>query len=445
MGNINDWITADKISGSAGETTVTLTCDANNTASSRSYTLNVELNGSGEIAHCTINQERAFASTYWIVQYVYISTLKTVLEIREDSIDGTLRYRGTVDINKNVSWECDGVTTSSDTSVLKNLMEEMYASWSASAHGDNLSAAVIYRYTESSTDINSYMQEVIKYPMLYPQAVSSAYGSGSYRLLNIGNISDTNTAKQFVYVLNMDYSSATSVYNLGLNYNSFCTIENTNHQPSTNKYSLLSYLPFIRLNYLSLNKANLFGTGGLDATISGKKVSFFVYNMYALSTDLRSGNTKSFNHYEYNDTNSYITGHTNTFNADTNKSSIQQITNYAYDSNNNVILNIKPFTTSVYTTIKTLAIDMQGYEQVFNSNQVFVPTDLSVSRTNKSTASVTIKVYNDVDDRTYEQSAGINTPAHPMFSLRHGEITATVNTSTNTVTSMTLRYVSDNE
>lgn len=445
MGNINDWITADKISGSAGETTVTLTCDANNTASSRSYTLNVELNGSGEIAHCTINQERAFASTYWIVQYVYISTLKTVLEIREDSIDGTLRYRGTVDINKNVSWECDGVTTSSDTSVLKNLMEEMYASWSASAHGDNLSAAVIYRYTESSTDINSYMQEVIKYPMLYPQAVSSAYGSGSYRLLNIGNISDTNTAKQFVYVLNMDYSSATSVYNLGLNYNSFCTIENTNHQPSTNKYSLLSYLPFIRLNYLSLNKANLFGTGGLDATISGKKVSFFVYNMYALSTDLRSGNTKSFNHYEYNDTNSYITGHTNTFNADTNKSSIQQITNYAYDSNNNVILNIKPFTTSIYTTIKTLAIDMQGYEQVFNSNQVFVPTDLSVSRTNKSTASVTIKVYNDVDDRTYEQSAGINTPAHPMFSLRHGEITATVNTSTNTVTSMTLRYVSDNE
>lgn len=445
MGNINDWITADKISGSAGETTVTLTCDANNTASSRSYTLNVELNGSGEIAHCTINQERAFASTYWIVQYVYISTLKTVLEIREDSIDGTLRYRGTVDINKNVSWECDGVTTSSDTSVLKNLMEEMYASWSASAHGDNLSAAVIYRYTESSTDINSYMQEVIKYPMLYPQAVSSAYGSGSYRLLNIGNISDTNTAKQFVYVLNMDYSSATSVYNLGLNYNSFCTIENTNHQPSTNKYSLLSYLPFIRLNYLSLNKANLFGTGGLDATISGKKVSFFVYNMYALSTDLRSGNTKSFNHYEYNDTNSYITGHTNTFNADTNKSSIQQITNYAYDSNNNVILNIKPFTTSIYTTIKTLAIDMQGYEQVFNSNQVFVPTDLSVSRTNKSTANVTIKVYNDVDDRTYEQSAGINTPAHPMFSLRHGEITATVNTSTNTVTSMTLRYVSDNE
>ena len=445
MGNINDWITADKISGSAGETTVTLTCDANNTASSRSYTLNVELNGSGEIAHCTINQERAFASTYWIVQYVYISTLKTVLEIREDSIDGTLRYRGTVDINKNVSWECDGVTTSSDTSVLKNLMEEMYASWSASAHGDNLSAAVIYRYTESSTDINSYMQEVIKYPMLYPQAVSSAYGSGSYRLLNIGNISDTNTAKQFVYVLNMDYSSATSVYNLGLNYNSFCTIENTNHQPSTNKYSLLSYLPFIRLNYLSLNKANLFGTGGLDATISGKKVSFFVYNMYALSTDLRSGNTKIFNHYEYNDTNSYITGHTNTFNADTNKSSIQQITNYAYDSNNNVILNIKPFTTSVYTTIKTLAIDMQGYEQVFNSNQVFVPTDLSVSRTNKSTANVTIKVYNDVDDRTYEQSAGINTPAHPMFSLRHGEITATVNTSTNTVTSMTLRYVSDNE
>ena len=445
MGNINNWITADKISGSAGETTVTLTCDANNTASSRSYTLNVELNGSGEIAHCTINQERAFASTYWIVQYVYISTLKTVLEIREDSIDGTLRYRGTVDINKNVSWECDGVTTSSDTSVLKNLMEEMYASWSASAHGDNLSAAVIYRYTESSTDINSYMQEVIKYPMLYPQAVSSAYGSGSYRLLNIGNISDTNTAKQFVYVLNMDYSSATSVYNLGLNYNSFCTIENTNHQPSTNKYSLLSYLPFIRLNYLSLNKANLFGTGGLDATISGKKVSFFVYNMYALSTDLRSGNTKSFNHYEYNDTNSYITGHTNTFNADTNKSSIQQITNYAYDSNNNVILNIKPFTTSIYTTIKTLAIDMQGYEQVFNSNQVFVPTDLSVSRTNKSTASVTIKVYNDVDDRTYEQSAGINTPAHPMFSLRHGEITATVNTSTNTVTSMTLRYVSDNE
>ena len=54
-------------------------------------------------------------------------------------------------------------------------------------------------------------------------------------------------------------------------------------------------------------------------------------------------------------------------------------------------------------------------------------------------------VYNDVDDRTYEQSVGINTPEHPMFSLRHGEITATVNTSTNDVTSMTLRYVSDNE
>lgn len=440
MGNINNWITADKISGSAGETTVTLTCDANNTASSRSYTLDVELNGSGEIAHCTINQERAFASTYWIVQYVYISTLKTVLEIREDSIDGTLRYRGTVDINKNVSWECDGVTTSSDTSVLKNLMEEIYAAWSASDHGDNLSAAVIYRYTESNADVNSYMQEVIKYPILYPQEVSSAYGSGSYRLLNVGNISDIDTAKQFVYVLNMDYSSATSVYNLGLNYNSFCTIENTNSRPETNKYSLLSYLPFIRLNYISLNKANLFGTRGLDATISGKKVSFFPYNIYALSTDLRSGNTKSFNHYEYNDTNNYVTGHTNTFNADTNKSSIREITIYSSD-----VLHITPFTTSIYTTRKTLAVNIEGHEQVFNSNQVFVPTDLSVSKKDKSTASVTVKVYNDVDDRTYEQTVGINTPAHPMFSLRHGEITATVNTSTDNVTSMTLRYVSDNE
>lgn len=440
MGNINNWITADKISGSAGETTVTLTCDANNTASSRSYTLDVELNGSGEIAHCTINQERAFASTYWIVQYVYISTLKTVLEIREDSIDGTLRYRGTVDINKNVSWECDGVTTSSDTSVLKNLMEEIYAAWSASDHGDNLSAAVIYRYTESNADVNSYMQEIIKYPILYPQEVSSAYGSGSYRLLNVGNISDIDTAKQFVYVLNMDYSSATSVYNLGLNYNSFCTIENTNSRPETNKYSLLSYLPFIRLNYISLNKANLFGTRGLDATISGKKVSFFPYNIYALSTDLRSGNTKSFNHYEYNDTNNYVTGHTNTFNADTNKSSIREITIYSSD-----VLHITPFTTSIYTTRKTLAVNIEGHEQVFNSNQVFVPTDLSVSKKDKSTASVTVKVYNDVDDRTYEQTVGINTPAHPMFSLRHGEITATVNTSTDNVTSMTLRYVSDNE
>lgn len=440
MGNINNWITADKISGSAGETTVTLTCDANNTASSRSYTLDVELNGSGEIAHCTINQERAFASTYWIVQYVYISTLKTVLEIREDSIDGTLRYRGTVDINKNVSWECDGVTTSSDTSVLKNLMEEIYAAWSASDRGDNLGAAVIYRYTESNADVNSYMQEVIKYPILYPQAVSSAYGSGSYRLLNVGNISDIDTAKQFVYVLNMDYSSATSVYNLGLNYNSFCTIENTNSRPETNKYSLLSYLPFIRLNYISLNKANLFGTRGLDATISGKKVSFFPYNIYALSTDLRSGNTKSFNHYEYNDTNNYVTGHTNTFNADTNKSSIREITIYSSD-----VLHITPFTTSIYTTRKTLAVNIEGHEQVFNSNQVFVPTDLSVSKKDKSTASVTVKVYNDVDDRTYEQTVGINTPAHPMFSLRHGEITATVNTSTDNVTSMTLRYVSDNE
>lgn len=440
MGNINNWITADKISGSAGETTVTLTCDANNTASSRSYTLDVELNGSGEIAHCTINQERAFASTYWIVQYVYISTLKTVLEIREDSIDGTLRYRGTVDINKNVSWECDGVTTSSDTSVLKNLMEEIYAAWSASDRGDNLGAAVIYRYTESNADVNSYMQEVIKYPILYPQAVSSAYGSGSYRLLNVGNISDIDTAKQFVYVLNMDYSSATSVYNLGLNYNSFCTIENTNSRPETNKYSLLSYLPFIRLNYISLNKANLFGTKGLDATISGKKVSFFPYNIYALSTDLRSGNTKSFNHYEYNDTNNYVTGHTNTFNADTNKSSIREITIYSSD-----VLHITPFTTSIYTTRKTLAVNIEGHEQVFNSNQVFVPTDLSVSKKDKSTASVTVKVYNDVDDRTYEQTVGINTPAHPMFSLRHGEITATVNTSTDNVTSMTLRYVSDNE
>ena len=441
MGNINNWITADKISGSAGETTVTLTCDANNTASSRSYTLDVELNGSGEIAHCTINQERAFASTYWIVQYVYISTLKTVLEIREDSIDGTLRYRGTVDINKNVSWECDGVTTSSDTSVLRNLMEEIYAAWSASDHGDNLGAAVIYRYTESNADVNSYMQEVIKYPILYPQEVTSAYGSGSYRLLNVGNISDIDTAKQFVYVLNMDYSSATSVYNLGLNYNSFCTIENTNSRPKTNKYSLLSYLPFIRLNYISLNKANLFGTGGLDATISGKKVSFFPYNIYALSTDLRSGNTKSFNHYEYNDTLHYVTGHTDIYNENTNKLSIREIT--FYPSNNG--LDITPFTTSIYTTIKTLAVNIEGHEQVFNSNQVFVPTDLSVSKKNKSTASVTVKVYNDVDDRTYEQTVGINTPAHTMFSLRHGEITATVNTSTSTVTSMTLRYVSDNE
>ena len=441
MGNINNWITADKISGSAGETTVTLTCDANNTASSRSYTLDVELNGSGEIAHCTINQERAFASTYWIVQYVYISTLKTVLEIREDSIDGTLRYRGIVDINKNVSWECDGVTTSSDTSVLKNLMEEIYAAWSASDHGDNLGAAVIYRYTESNADVNSYMQEVIKYPILYPQEVTSAYGSGSYRLLNAGNISDIDTAKQFVYVLNMDYSSATSVYNLGLNYNSFCTIENTNSRPETNKYSLLSYLPFIRLNYISLNKANLFGTRGLDATISGKKVSFFPYNIYALSTDLRSGSTKSFNHYEYNDTLHYVTGHTDIYNENTNKLSIREIT--FYPSNNG--LDITPFTTSIYTTIKTLAVNIEGHEQVFNSNQVFVPTDLSVSKKNKSTASVTVKVYNDVDDRTYEQTVGINTPAHPMFSLRHGEITATVNTSTDTVTSMTLRYVSDNE
>ena len=441
MGNINNWITADKISGSAGETTVTLTCDANNTASSRSYTLDVELDGSGEIAHCTINQERAFASTYWIVQYVYISTLKTVLEIREDSIDGTLRYRGTVDINKNVSWECDGVTTSSDTSVLKNLMEEIYAAWSASDHGDNLSAAVIYRYTESNADVNSYMQEVIKYPILYPQEVTSAYGSGSYRLLNVGNISDIDTAKQFVYVLNMDYSSATSVYNLGLNYNSFCTIENTNSRPKTNKYSLLSYLPFIRLNYISLNKANLFGTRGLDATISGKKVSFYPYNIYALSTDLRSGSTKSFNHYEYNDTLHYVTGHTDIYNENTNKSIIREITIYPSDTG----LDITPFTTSIYTTIKTLAVNIEGHEQVFNSNQVFVPTDLSVSKKNKSTASVTIKVYNDVDDRTYEQTVGINTPAHPMFSLRHGEITATVNTSTDAVTSMTLRYVSDNE
>ena len=441
MGNINNWITADKISGSAGETTVTLTCDANNTASSRSYTLDVELNGSGEIAHCTINQERAFASTYWIVQYVYISTLETVLEIREDSINGTLRYRGTVDINKNVSWECDGVTTSSDTSVLKNLMEEIYAAWSASDHGDNLSAAVIYRYTESNADVNSYMQEVIKYPILYPQEVTSAYGSGSYRLLNVGNISDIDTAKQFVYVLNMDYSSATSVYNLGLNYNSFCTIENTNSRPKTNKYSLLSYLPFIRLNYISLNKANLFGTRGLDATISGKKVSFFPYNIYALSTDLRSGSTKSFNHYEYHDTLHYVTGHTDIYNENTNKSIIREITIYSSDS----VLDITPFTTSIYTTKKTLAVNIEGHEQVFNSNQVFVPTDLSVSKKNKSTASVTVKVYNDVDDRTYEQTVGINTPAHPMFSLRHGEITATVNTSTDTVTSMTLRYVSDNE
>lgn len=440
MGNINNWITADKISGSAGETTVTLTCDANNTASSRSYTLDVELNGSGEIAHCTINQERAFASTYWIVQYVYISTLKTVLEIREDSIDGTLRYRGTVDINKNVSWECDGVTTSSDISVLKNLMEEIYAAWSASDHGDNLGAAVIYRYTESNADVNSYMQEVIKYPILYPQEVTSAYGSGSYRLLNAGNISDIDTAKQFVYVLNMDYSSATSVYNLGLNYNSFCTIENTNSRPETDRYSLLSYLPFIRLNHISLNKANLFGTRGLDATISGKKVSFFPYNIYALSTDLRSGSTKSFNHYEYHDTLHYVTGYTDIYNEDTNKLSIREITFYPSSG-----LDITPFTTSIYTTIKTLAVNIEGHEQVFNSNQVFVPTDLSVSKKNKSTASVTIKVYNDVDDRTYEQTVGINTPAHPMFSLRHGEITATVNTSTSTVTSMTLRYVSDNE
>ena len=441
MGNINNWITADKISGSAGETTVTLTCDANNTASSRSYTLDVELDGSGEIAHCTINQEKAFASIYWIIQYVYISTLETVLEIRENSIDGTLRYRGTVDINKNVSWECDGVTTSSDTSVLKNLMEEIYAAWSASYNGDIFNAAVIYRYTESNTDVNSYMQEVIKYPILYPQEVPLNYSSGSYRLLNVGNISDIDTAKQFVYVLNMDYSSATSVYNLGLNYNSFCTIENTNIRPETNRYSLLSYLPFIRLNYISLNKANLFGTRGLEATISGKKVSFFPYNIYALSTDLRSGSTKSFNHYEYNDTLHYVTGHTDIYNENTNKLSIREIT--FYPSNND--LDITPFTTSIYTTIKTLAVNIEGHEQVFNSNQVFVPTDLSVNKKDKSTASVTVKVYNDVDDRTYEQTVGINTPAHPMFSLRHGEITATVNTSTNTVTSMTLRYVSDNE
>ena len=440
MGNINNWITADKISGSAGETTVTLTCDANNTASSRSYTLDVELDGSGEIAHCTINQERAFASIYWIIQYVYISTLETVLEIREDSIDGTLRYRGTVDINKNVSWECDGVTTSSDTSVLKNLMEEIYAAWSASYNGDILNAAVIYRYTENDSDVNSYMQEVIKYPILYPQEVPLNYSSGSYRLLNVGNISDIDTAKQFVYVLNMDYSSATSVYNLGLNYNSFCTIENTNSRPKTNKYSLLSYLPFIRLNHISLNKANLFGTGGLDTTISGKKVNFSPYNIYALSTDLRSGSTKSFNHYEYNDTLHYVTGHTDIYNENTNKSSIREITIYSSD-----VLDITPFTTSIYTTIKTLAVNIEGHEQVFNSNQVFVPTDLSVSKKNKSTASVTVKVYNDVDDRTYEQTVGINTPAHPMFSLRHGEITATVNTSTDAVTSMTLRYVSDNE
>lgn len=445
MGNINNWITADKISGSAGETTVTLTCDANNTASSRSYTLDVELDGSGEIAHCTVTQERAFASTYWIVQYVYISTSKTVLEIREDSIDGTLRYRGAVDINKNVSWECDGVTTSSNVTVLDNLMEEIYAAWSASDHGDILSAAVIYRYTEGNADVNSYMQEIIKYPILYPQEVSSAYGSGSYRLLKAGNTSDTKASKEFVYVLNIDYSSATSVYNLGLNYNSFCTIENTNDQPTTNKYSLLSYLPFIKLNSISLNNANLFEANSLGATISGKKVSFFPYNMYALSTDLRNGNTKSFNHYEYNDTNNYVTGHTKTFNEDTNKSSIKQITNYAHESDDNIVLNIVPFTTSIYTTIKTLAVNIDGYEQIFNSNQVFVPTDLSVSKTYNSTANVTVKVYNDVDDRTYEQSVGINTPAHPMFSLRHGEITATVNTSINDVTSMTLRYVSDNE
>lgn len=445
MGNINNWITADKISGSAGETTVTLTCDANNTASSRSYTLDVKLDGSGEVAHCTVTQERAFASTYWIVQYVYISTSKTVLEIREDSIDGTLRYRGAVDINKNVSWECDGVTTSSNVTVLDNLMEEIYAAWSASDHGDILSAAVIYRYTEGNADVNSYMQEIIKYPILYPQEVSSAYGSGSYRLLKAGNISDANTAKQLVYVLNMDYSSATSVYNLGLNYNSFCTIENTNDQPTTNKYSLLSYLPFIKLNSISLNNANLFEANSLGATISGKKVSFFPYNMYALSTDLRNGNTKSFNHYEYNDTSNYVTGHTKTFNEDTNKSSIKQITNYAHESDDNIVLNIVPFTTSIYTTIKTLAVNIDGYEQIFNSNQVFVPTDLSVSKTYNSTANVTVKVYNDVDDRTYEQAVGINTPAHPMFSLRHGEITATVNTSINDVTSMTLRYVSDNE
>ena len=284
------------------------------------------------------------------------------------------------------------------------------------------------------------MKNIIKYPILYPQEVPLNYSSGSYRLLNVGNISDIDTAKQFVYVLNMDYSSATSVYNLGLNYNSFCTIENTNSRPETNKYSLLSYLPFIRLNYISLNKANLFGTRGLDATISGKKVSFSLYNIYALSTDLRSGSTKSFNHYEYNDTLHYVTGHTDIYNENTNKSSIREITIYSSD-----VLHITPFTTSIYTTRKTLAIDIQGHEQVFNSNQVFVPTDLSVSKKDKSTASVTVKVYNDVDDRTYEQTAGINTPAHPMFSLRHGEITATVNTSTDTVTSMTLRYVSDNE
>lgn len=439
MGNINNWITADKISGSAGETTVTLTCDANNTASSRSYTLDVELNGSGEIAHCTINQERAFASTYWIVQYVYISTLKTVLEIREDSIDGTLRYRGTVDINKNVSWECDGVTTSSNTTVLDNLMEEIYAAWSASDHGDNLGAAVIYRYAEGSYDVNSYMQEVIKYPILYPQEVSSAYGSGSYRLLSAGNMSDTNTSKQFVYVLNMDYSTSDYKFNLGLNYNSFCTIQN-NIIPKPNKYSILSYLPFLKINSFSLSKANLWGTGYFDATISNKKFRFNPCSTGCLSTNLRNGNTKSFNHYEYNDTDNYVTG-LGTYNENTNKIGIKDTAIYENSSSNH---NITPISTSVYTTIKTLAVNIQGHEQIFNSNRAFVPTDLSVTK-NGSTVNITVKVYNDVDDRTYEQSVGINTPAHPMFSLRHGEITATVNTSTNTVTSMTLRYVSDNE
>lgn len=441
MGNINDWITADKISGSAGETTVTLTCDANNTASSRSYTVDVTLNGSGEVAHCTINQERAFASTYWIVQYVYISTLKTVLEIREDSIDGTLRYKGTVDINKNVSWECDGVTTSSDTTVLDNLIKEMYTSYLASQEGGAIfNAAVIYRYTENNEDVNSYMQEVIKYPILYPQEVSSAYGSGSYRLLKAGNMSDTNASKEFVYVLNMDYSSSNYIYNLGLNYNSFCTIQN-NITPKPDKYSILSYLPFLKINAFSLKNANLWGTTYFDATISNKKFRFHSCAIYCLSTDLRNGNTKSFNHYEYNDTGNYVTG-LDTYNENTNKTGIKNTVIYEDSSSNH---NITPISTSVYTTIKTLAVNIDGYEQIFNSNQVFVPTDLSVSKANNSTANVTVKVYNDVDDRTYEQSVGINTPAHPMFSLRHGEITATVNTSTNTVTSMTLRYVSDNE
>lgn len=442
MGNINDWITADKISGSAGETTVTLTCDANNTASSRSYTLDVELNGSGEIAHCTINQERAFASTYWIVQYVYISTLKTVLEIREDSIDGTLRYRGTKDINKNVSYECDG---KSDISVLKKLLTEMYHAYEASAHGDIFNAAVIYRYSESSSDVNSYMQEVIKYPILYPQEVSSAYGSGSYRLYDVRSnyLGTTNEVHSFIFILNMDYSTDNFVYNLGLNYNSFCEIQDFDTKPDVSKYSTLYYLPAISLNYYNLQFASLTYTDtNRLATVSDKRIYFLPTTLRVLSTDLRSGNTKSFNFYEYTETNNEVVC-LGTYNEASVKEAIRIIGDQLKSS---IQRNINPITTSIYTTIKTLAVNTQGYEQVFNSNQVFVPTDMNISQ-NGSIVNITVKVYNDSDDRTYEQAVGISTPAHPMFSLRHGEITAKVDTSgsTSTVTSMTLRYVSDNE